>query len=120
MDRKHYNDPRQRSKVPQAIPDEEVYDNIDIELPEYEKSHAKISQRGGQRNGGSVQISRPKKQPKKKLSLSVIIGAIAVLVITVVLIALVFLTTFVLTAVQVQLLKDTQGTMKRQILACMN
>ena len=115
MDRKHYNAPRQRGKVPQAIPDEEIYDNIDIELPEYEQSHAKISQRGGQRNGGSVQISRPKKQPKKKL----IIGAIAVLVITVVLIALVFLTTFVLTAVQVQLLKDTQGTMKRQILVCM-
>ena len=115
MDRKHYNAPRQRSKVPQAIPDEEVYDNIDIELPEYEQSHAKISQQGGQRNGGSVQISRPKKQPKKKL----IICVITVLVITGVLIALIFLTTFVLTAVQVQLLKDTQGTMKRQILACM-
>ena len=114
MDFKHYNTPRQRGKVPQAIPDEEVYDNIDIELPEYKKSHAKISQEGGQGNGGSVQISRPKKLPKKKL----IIWVITVLVITGVLIALILLTTFVLTAVQVQLLKDTQGTMKKCVISC--
>ena len=112
---KYYNAPkRQKGKVPQVTPDEDIYDNIDdqFELPEYEKSHAKVCQDGIQENGGSVHIARPKKQPKKPLIKCVI----AVLVIAGVLIALIILATLILITVQVQLLKEIQGILKQCVI----
>ena len=95
---------RQHCRVPQASPEDEDEELIQLELPEYE-SRSRLIQQSDHESERST-VTSTKKQTKKKL----IKGVLAVLAITGVVIALTtFLTILILASVQVQLLKETQG-----------
>ena len=101
MDKRRNIAHRQQGKVPQPA-QEELYDEVEFEPPEYEKS--RVSQQASQESERPI-LASTTKQPKKKLTKVFI----AVLVIAGILIALFILTTFILASIQVQLLKETQG-----------
>ena len=101
MDKRRNIAHRQQGRVPQPA-QEELYDEVGFELPEYEKSRA--SQQASQESERPI-LASTTKQPKKKLTKLLI----AVLVIAGVLIALFIFTTFILASIHVHLLKETQG-----------
>ena len=101
MDKRRNIAHRQQGRVPQPA-QEDLYDEVGFELPEYEKSRA--SQQASQESERPIQTSTTK-QPKKKLTKVLI----AVLVTAGVLIALLIMSSFILASIQVQLLKETQG-----------
>ena len=98
--------PHMHDGAPQAKQDE-IYDEVD--MPEYEKSRAKLSLQAAQESERSGQTFSINKKQQKKMPVK---GVIAVTVIAGFLIVLILLTVFILAVVQVQLLKEAEGMCK--------
>lgn len=86
--------------------DSQLYEELDLpKLPEYEKSHAMLSQQAGRERVESAQTATAKQMKNLKL----VVGAMVVFLIAAVLITIILLITSILASVQVHLLKETQA-----------